>query len=191
MSEIRISCASFGSIMIEDKYLLLMNKKSYKEGNIIYTPVGGALEYLPEGKLFLDSLGARYERKTPDLRFFMDENNLDLFQYWFERKIDRETDAHRELKEELVDEENILDSLETSDYKSHQLCLVKDKRMWKNNSTHYFFEIWNISFSQEKIDQIIKALDSQKVILATESEIKNGITQRGQKISAHSNSILI
>ena len=44
MSEIRISCASLASIKIDNKYLLLLNKRSYKQGKMVYTPIGGALE---------------------------------------------------------------------------------------------------------------------------------------------------
>jgi hypothetical protein len=187
MPEIRISCASLASIIIEDKYLLLRNKRSYKKGEIVYSPIGGALEYSPEGKSFLDNLGAKYERETPDLRLYIDLDNVNLFQYWFEKNIDRESNIDRELKEELVDEENIFNSLETTDYKSTFLHL--DIRNVSN--TKYFFEIWNVIFSKEKINHIKNSLKDGKIILATESEIKNGITLTGFQITNSSTSILI
>jgi DNA gyrase subunit A len=102
--------------MIDGKYLLLLNKRSYKEGRMVYTPIGGALEYLPKAKGFLDNLGAKYERETPDLRFKMDSENLDLFKFWFEKGIDRERDVVRELTEEMIEEENIVVSLTKDGY---------------------------------------------------------------------------
>ena len=86
MSEIRVSCAAFASIMIDGKYLLMLNKRSYKEGRMVYTPIGGALEYLPIGKEFLDNLDVKYERQTPDLRFKMDPENIDLLNFGLKKE---------------------------------------------------------------------------------------------------------
>ena len=178
MSQIRISCASLASIIIEDKYLLLLNNRSYKEGRMVYTPIGGALEYLPKGKIFLDNIGAKYERETPDLRFKMDSENLDLFKTWFKMGIDREKEITRELKEEMIDEENIFDTLSKNDFSTTYLRTEKKIVNINGIVNNFFFEIYNVNFSEEKIDEIKSFIDNQgelkKVILVTENEIKKG-----------------
>jgi hypothetical protein len=194
MSEIRISCASLASIIIEDKYLLLLNKSSYKQGRIVYTPIGGALEYLPKGKGFLDNLGVRYERETPDLRFKMDSDNLDLFKFWFEKGIDRERDIVRELKEEMIEEENIFDTLNSNDFDISYIGTETPINEIKGVLNNFFFEIYNVDFSEKKINEIKDYINNQgqikKAILVTEQEIKNGLTIDKIEIGNNAKSIL-
>lgn len=194
MSEIRISCASLASIMIDGKYLLLLNKRSYKEGRMVYTPIGGALEYLPKGKGFLDNLGARYERETPDLRFKMDSENLDLFKFWFEKGIDRERDVVRELTEEMIEEENIFDTLDSNDYEISYLRTETPINPYKGIMNNFFFEIYDVDFSPKKINEIKDYINNQgqvkKAILVTEQEIKNGLTIDKIEIGNNAKSIL-
>jgi len=194
MSEIRISCAALASIMIDGKYLLLLNKRSYREGRIVYTPIGGALEYLPSGKAFLDNLGARYERETPDLRFKMDSENLELFKFWFEKGIDRERDVVRELTEEMIEEENIFDTLNSNDYDISYLRTETPINPYKGIMNNFFFEIYDVRFSEEKINVIKDYINNQgqvkKAILVTEKEIKNGLTINKIEIGNNAKSIL-
>ena len=194
MSEIRISCAALASIMIDGKYLLLLNKRSYREGRIVYTPIGGALEYLPSGKAFLDNLGARYERETPDLRFKMDSENLELFKFWFEKGIDRERDVVRELTEEMIEEENIFDTLNSNDYDISYLRTETPINPYKGIMNNFFFEIYDVRFSEEKINEIKDYINNQgqvkKAILVTEKEIKNGLTINKIEIGNNAKSIL-
>lgn len=194
MSEIRISCAALASIMIDGKYLLLLNKRSYREGRIVYTPIGGALEYLPSGKAFLDNLGARYERETPDLRFKMDSENLELFKFWFEKGIDRERDIVRELTEEMIEEENIFDTLNSNDYDISYLRTETPINPYKGIMNNFFFEIYDVRFSEEKINEIKDYINNQgqvkKAILVTEKEIKNGLTINKIEIGNNAKSIL-
>lgn len=194
MSEIRISCASLASIMIDGKYLLLLNKRSYKEGRMVYTPIGGALEYLPKGKAFLDNLGARYERETPDLRFKMDSENLDLFNFWFSKGIDRERDVVRELTEEMVDEENIFDYLDISEIDVSYIRTETPINKLKGILNNFFFEIYDVQFSNQKVNQIKDYINNQgqikKAILVTEQEIKNGLTIDKIEIGNNAKSIL-
>jgi hypothetical protein len=194
MSEIRVSCASLASIMIDDKYLLLLNKRSYREGRVVYTPIGGALEYLPKGKNFLDNLGAKYERETPDLRFKMDSENLELFKFWFEKGLDRERDVVRELTEEMVEEENIFDSLNQDDFEIQYLRTETPIKTLNGIVNNFFFEIYDVIFSEEKINEIKDYINQQgrvkKAILVTEEEIKNGFTTDKIEIGDNSKSIL-
>lgn len=194
MSEIRVSCASLASIMIDGKYLLLLNKRSYKEGRMVYTPIGGALEYLPKGKAFLDNLGARYERETPDLRLRIDSENLDLFKFWFEKGIDRERDVVRELKEEMIEEENIFNSLDDSDLEVSYIKTETPINPIKGILNNFFFEIYDVKFSNEKINEIKDYINKQgkvkKAILVTEKEIKNGLTIDKIEIGNNAKSII-
>ena len=194
MSEIRISCASLSSITIDDKYLLLLNKRAYKDGRMVYTPIGGALEYLPNGKKFLDNLGAKYERETPDLRFKIDSDNLDLFKFWFGKGIDRERDILRELKEEMIDEEDIIQSLSPNDLEISYIKTETPVIELKGLINHFFFEIYDVAFSKEKTDEIkifiSKQKDLKKVLLVTEKEIRNGLTSDKIEIGSSAKSIL-
>jgi hypothetical protein len=194
MSEIRISCASLSSITIDDKYLLLLNKRAYKDGRMVYTPIGGALEYLPNGKKFLDNLGAKYERETPDLRFKIDSDNLDLFKFWFGKGIDRERDILRELKEEMIDEEDIIQSLSPNDLEISYIKTETPVIELKGVINHFFFEIYDVAFSKEKTDEIkifiSKQKDLKKVLLVTEKEIRNGLTSDKIEIGSSAKSIL-
>lgn len=193
MSEIRVSCAALASIMIDGKYLLMLNKRSYKEGRMVYTPIGGALEYLPKGKDFLDNLDVKYERQTPDLRFKMNPENIDLFKFWFEKRIDRECDIVRELREEMIDEENIFDSLEPEDIEISYVGLDTPIKEMNGMINNFFFEIYDVEFSEEKVKEIkeyISNQELQKLILVTENEIKNGFTIDKIEIGDNTKSIL-
>lgn len=194
MSEIRISCASLASIMIDNKYLLLLNKRSYREGRIVYTPIGGALEYLPTGKAFLDNLGARYERETPDLRFKMDSENLEIFRFWFEKGIDREKNVVRELTEEMVEEENIFDSLNSDDFEISYIRTETPIKTIKGIINNFFFEIYDVKFSENKVNEIKDYIKNQgqfrKDILVTKEEIIDGLTINKIEIGDNAKSIL-
>lgn len=192
MSEIRISCASLASIKIDNKYLLLLNKRSYKQGRIVYTPIGGALEYHPNGKNFLDNLGARYERETPDLRFKMVSENLELFRYWFEKSIDRENDITRELIEEMVDEEKIFKSLDIKDFTTKYIRTETPIKEIDGVSNYFFFEIYNVTFTGDKITEIKEYIkkNNDKIILVSDMEIKNGFTKDNIEIGDNTKSIL-
>jgi hypothetical protein len=194
MSEIRISCASLASIMIDNKYLLLLNKRSYREGRIVYTPIGGALEYLPTGKDFLDNLGARYERETPDLRFKMDSENLEIFRFWFEKGIGREKNVVRELTEEMIEEENIFDSLNSDDFEISYIRTETPIKTIKGIINNFFFEIYDVKFSENKVNEIKDYINNQgqfrKAILVTKEEIIDGLTMNKIEIGDNAKSIL-
>jgi hypothetical protein len=180
--------------MIDGKYLLLLNKRSYKEGRMVYTPIGGALEYLPKAKGFLDNLGAKYERETPDLRFKMDSENLDLFKFWFEKGIDRERDVVRELTEEMIEEENIFDTLDSTELDISYLRTETPINPIKGVLNNFFFEIYDVDFSPRKVNEIKNYINNQgqvkKAILVTEQEIKNGLTIDKIEIGNNAKSIL-
>ena len=189
--KIRISCASQASIKIDNKYLLCLNKSSLKRGEKVYTPFGGALEYYPEALDFLKNIEADFERKTPDLRFTTDISNLDLFEFWFNQKINRETSVDRELIEEMVHEEKIFDSLDKDDFKTQYTRTVKDVQEYNNIVNYRYFEVHDVKFKRDKIDVINDLLSkgTSNMILTTLQDIMQSRIQ-GIKIGGNAKSIL-
>ena len=191
MNKIRISCASLASIKIDDKYLLCINKGALAKGISLYTPFGGAIEYKKGALNFLNNLEVEFERKTPDLRLKTDRSNLDLFEIWFGKKIDREVGIERELIEEMIDEENIFDSLNDNDFTSTHIDTIKINQHRNEYDSYHFFEIYNVEFTKNKIKEIYKnILLKDKLILATKQEILNEMID-GKRISDHCKAILI
>lgn len=175
--EIRVSCASLASIIIDDKYLLCLNKTKFEKGLLVYTPFGGAIEFID--RQFLDLLHVTYE-KGNDIRLYMQESRYTEFLKWFRSKKDREFGIERELIEEMVDEEHIFDGLSSSDFNS---TFVKEEQQFADNS-HRTYEIFNVEFVHSKVSEILEKLKDENthMYLATKEEILSGVTKDGIKI---------
>lgn len=174
---IRVSCAGLASILIDSKYLLVQNKKSRNNGIISYGPLGGALEYLPSGEEFLNKLNVEFERETPDLRFIINTGRLPEFINWFEITLDREKSCKREIIEELVQEENVLDNLDESDITERQIDTIRDKSERFGVISERIFEIFEITFSKEvegKLKEIANDPNSTIGLFSKEEIIKGG-----------------
>lgn len=185
MKEIRISCAALASIFINNKYLVCVNKNALKKGVVTITPFGGGTEYKPEALNFLNNLGAKFERSTPDLRFRMLQSNIELFELWFFKKKDREIGIDRELIEEIVMEEEILTNLTVNDFSTEYVNCVENIE----GDNHRYFEIYDVKFN----DNIIKELLNSKkpnLKLVSKEEILNGMTNDGVHIGTSVKSIL-
>lgn len=185
--KIRVSCAGLASIKIDDKYLLVENKKSRSKGSIVYGPLGGALEYLPNGKKFLDTLNPEYERQTPDLRMIIDYKDIEKFTKWFKSTDDREKSTKREVYEELVLEEKVINDLKESDISEKYIKSVRDKRERFGVMAERFFEIFEIKFPKD-IENKLKEISLQEnstVKLFTKEEILNN-----KNIGYHSRFVL-
>jgi len=110
LHDVRISAAGLIRIKVGDQYMLIHYGRMRPDRPRRYIPVGGAVEYTDKGRQFLQSIGAyNFEGDDPnnpskDLRFFLPVKQLDTFEQWFRRRVDREIDPLRELREELVDE---------------------------------------------------------------------------------------
>lgn len=191
-NKIRVSCASFASIKLGEDYLLCLNRSQLEGGNRVFTPFGGALEYKKEAKSFLNNIGSEFIRETPDLRLFIDEDNLELFEIWFSKKIDREFDVDRELFEEMVLEEKVFDSLSKKDYDSEYISSEKILVQRDDFECFMYFDIFKIKFNIKKAREIFISMGSNKNIrLISKEEILNGITNDGIKIGDNSKTILI
>jgi hypothetical protein len=188
VEKIRVSCAGLASINIDGEYLLVQNKKSRSKGVINYGPLGGGIEYLPSGEEFLNSLNVEFERETPDLRFVVDINRLDEFVEWFYETGDRERSTKREVFEELVIEENVLNNLSESDMIEEHIDTIRNKSGRFGVVSERIFEIYEISFTEE-IENKLKEIASQPdstIGLFTKEEIIKG----GGEIATHAKFIL-
>ncbi len=179
MERIRVSCACLGRIEILGKYLLIQNKSTRNNSVIVYSPIGGALEYKPEVYDFLVSLGAEFE-KGMDLRLSLPKDNLEKFTEWFVQKKNRETDIFREMKEEIVDEEKFLDKLDKTDFVAtyQHTAIIEQDREIKGviKPTISYFEIFTVKFVPIVEKEILERLKkSDKLFLFTDEEIKNNI----------------
>lgn len=192
---IRISCAGLASIKINDKYLLIRNKSSYKNGYVIYGPLGGALEYKPEALDFLNSIECQFERTTPDLRFVIDTDHLKEFDNWYYTTNDREKSCIREVIEELQDEEKLISNLSENDIQEVFVETVKNKASRFDVVSQRYFDIFKVTFSPE-IERKIIEIESQPespIKLLNKEEILNTeeIVTDGYGIGFHSRFILI
>lgn len=185
---IRVSCAGLASINIDGKYLLVQNKKSRSKGIINYGPLGGGIEYLPSGEGFLNKLNVKFERETPDLRFVINTNLLNEFVEWFYETNDRERSTKREVIEELVMEENVLNNLDEFDITEEHIDTIRNKSERFGVVSERIFEIFEISFTEE-IEQQLKDIANQPdstIGLFSKEEIIEG----GDEIATHAKFII-
>lgn len=185
---IRVSCAGLASINIDGKYLLVQNNSARKRGELIYGPLGGALEYLPSAEAFLSDLGAEKERSTPDLRLYINLEDLEVFAKWFNSTSDREKSVKREVYEELVLEEKVISSMSESDMSEIKTKSIRDRAVRLGVESERFFEIFKIKFNQDVESELIKIANDPKstISLFTADEIMS----RSNNISYHSKFIL-
>lgn len=140
---IRISCAALCRIEIGGRFLLEINKN---RGDVL-TPIGGALEFHEEAREFLDSLGAEFQ-KGNDLRLVIPTSNFSTFREWFLRKVARETDPLRELREELIEEHGVLREwpAEEPEISFLRMVEIEEATTRKDQAgmlTHYIYEIFS------------------------------------------------
>jgi hypothetical protein len=191
IKNIRISSAGLCNIKIDGKYLLLLNKAALKRNQYIYTPIGGAIEFDNNAKLFLDTIVSKYERDTPDLRFIMNKNNLSKYETWFYNRVDREITVGREIIEELKDETKILKNIDASNFTEKYIKTVKDIEFYNNINNYRYFEIFDIVFSKEIIQQLTEYMNNSNLLyLATDVEILNNKTKTNIEIGNNANALL-
>lgn len=175
MNKIRVSCAGFAKININGKYLLLRNKRNFKNGETVYTPIGGGIKFLPNAVDFLNSIGGVLE-KEDDLRIHIDTENYNIFKDWFLSKKDRETTIFREMREELVDEEKLLNDLKLCDFKEKKVNVIETTQEWiidgESKTSYYFFEIFEVTFKDAVEKDILKNISvDDRFKFFTEEEI--------------------
>ncbi|MCQ3931060.1 MAG: hypothetical protein DPW16_11430 [Chloroflexi bacterium] len=146
--EVRVSCGSMCRLMVEESYLLLLNRNRRRKGIYELSPVGGAIQV--QNVQALAPFEARLENPdTRDLRFSMRSEHLDVFGVWFRKRKERELDPFREILEELVDESGVLAALRPEDLRMDFVKIVQDSKQTMRQGktgifTHYFFEIFEV-----------------------------------------------
>jgi hypothetical protein len=173
---ISVSCAALARIMIDGKYVLLMNKGKYG-------PIGGALKYYDNTIPTLERFDYRPERSGEDLydlRINIPRKNWSNFKKWFSMFTWRETSVYREVMEELQP------YLETdiSDMKDTFLFVREVVDSFK----HRMFQIHAVELSPTAFEELRSAiLNHSDLVLVSKEQILSG----EMNISNHAKHILI
>tara|TARA_Y100000310_G_C20512556_1_gene729578 strand:+ start:350 stop:949 length:600 start_codon:yes stop_codon:yes gene_type:complete len=188
---IRVSAANLAKISLDNKFLVALNKSRLKKGIQVYTPFGGAIEFSGNAGQYLQSLGANFE-KGNDLRFIFSKDKLEEFEAWFNTKQDRETTPYRELQEELVKEEKVLNALEESALTMQYLGTSKetattDRPGQEGQLTQRYLEIFDVGFAPEYQETLENAThqEESRLALVTAEEIEQGKTNSGLEIATN------
>ena len=178
-SMMRISCASLCRIEIDDKYLVLLNRNRRQKGIYQLSPVGGAIEI--DDWSVLGHLNLNPEKpSSSDLRFFLDVDKIEAFRSWFYKRQDREVSPFRELYEELVEESGALFNLKRDDVAIRYLHSVEDRKQTLRKGltgqfTHYFFEIYAVSFrSMDVILRLKTTPPNAGIVFLTADQMRQG-----------------
>lgn len=165
-SELRVSCASVVRLPSKDgRYFMLLNEERRNQGIYVATPISGGLKYKDDS--VLTQIGARLEDSSSgDLRFFVERAKLKEFRDWFAKRIGREIDPYREIREEFVDETGLLNDLQPEDLKTRFVDIIEDERITRRAGvsgalTHYFLEIFETEILNDRIyDELISQVGS-------------------------------
>ncbi|RZK38020.1 MAG: hypothetical protein EOO90_23620 [Pedobacter sp.] len=143
--DIRFSISGLYKIQIPNtnRYLLVLNRRIENQ----LQPVGGAYKRFGDDSLF-NKWGYRPdtakngldvdEKSSSDLRFMINGKNVIDVMNWFEKGEERETDARREFKEELLDT-GILDAALFQHFNQKHI-----RRYSKNLSWSEYFSCYEI-----------------------------------------------
>ena len=188
---IRVSCAALARIQIGDRFLFILNKNSVKTGKPTYGPLGGALEFHASAKDFLDKLEVTYE-KGVDLRLVMPEKNLPMYLDWFYKRSDREITSLREVYEELVLEEKILDLSPDQMAETYIKTVTEEKlsnRLGQEGvRTRAVYEIFDVVLPKKSESDILAYLSNpsnNKLLLLSKQEVTTD-----PRLGSHSQHIL-
>lgn len=142
--------------------------------------------------------GCEFGKDSTDLRFRIDELKLPKFESWFFEYKNRELLPHRELYEELIEEEKVLKSLPDSAMHLEKLVNVEERKVTdklgdEGSLTQRYFEIWKLEFSDEYQNIVrnnLKKLDTN-LLLVTEQEIRNLKSDIGHRIGDNSLTLIL
>src|SRR3989339_1916856 len=119
------------------------------------------------------------------------------FQQWFLLRFQREVSPLRELKEELVEEFKLLDSLDAeqiifrylwTDLPPLRPSVYPGKEYLK---TQFLFEVFDISFSSKALgDRILAQVNAGKIVLASEKEIQDQRSNQAVEFTGSAFSLL-
>ncbi|MCI0711616.1 MAG: hypothetical protein L0154_15785 [Chloroflexi bacterium] len=180
-SQVRVSCGSMCRIIIDGKYLLILNQNRRKKGYYQLSPIGGAITI--DSWDYLSSLHIDPERVgSNDLRFYINAAQIEDFRAWFYSRQNREQDPFREIYEELVLESHALFDVSRRDVRMRFDRVVEDRKQTIRKGltgqfTQYFFDIFDVSFRSQDIVLRLKTAPSDAgIVLLDEAVVKAGIS---------------
>lgn len=190
MDEIRLVCTALCRIVDKQaRYLLALNHNRLLQQKQVFMALGGALEYsnsqLP--RIF----DARLENSNQEFRWSIARSRLDEFRLWFNLRKDREINPFRELREELVDQLRLFNSLSPRDVCMNYAWTVeverKTDRFGLNTVlTHYFHELFDVIFvSQNHQARLLQLPKHDQLRWVTRQEIEGSSTEDNITIDAN------
>jgi hypothetical protein len=187
---VRVSCAGLCRIRDDDgRYLLALNQNRLTRGVQVYTPLGGGLEY------HAPDLLARFdaEPENPDgheLRLYLPSARFPEFRAWFLRRVERETDPFRELREELVEELGVIDTLRRSDVVFESVRMLDAERVTDRTGaeglpTRYLLEVFDVRLKSPGVRAALTNLPADGALRwITPTELDAGQTDDGAAVEA-------
>ena len=190
--EIKIRAISVARICIDGKYLIILDKNSYDEGEVIFGPVGGKMKLTEDG---LDEMQKSFgiEKSSfnkqgdqnNDLSFKIEGKNANKYREIFLSGKGRETTPERETFEELVDEWTVLkkEDLDGMNFKRVGYVVKLDGKT-PNEKILRLGEVFETKLNPKTIEKLKEEASKKDspVYLATVEELKAGKTKDGRNI---------
>lgn len=179
-SQIRVSCGSMCRIVVNGKYLLILNQNRRKKGYYQLSPIGGAISIDSWDSLKMLDVDPE-KAESDDLRFYINASQIQEFSKWFYSRQNRELDPFREIYEELVLESKALFDLSRRDVSMRFDRVVEDRKQTLRQGltgqfTHYFFDIFDVSFRSSDIILRLKTAPADAgIVLLDEATARAGI----------------
>ncbi len=201
-SRLRLSCAALVVLLRDRKgrFALTINNNRRLKGEFVLTPIGGALTVSPSGKEELKNLLGVKDLELEngsDLRLTISGHQVQKFRHWFLKTKEREFCPQRELKEELVEELQLLteEELETLTYQQvgYYTELAPTTRRGQEGKMTLriavIFELQMPAKILKRLEKITAKQDSALRFVSAE-EILDGVTSNGDKIGTIARSLL-
>ncbi|MEX2382844.1 MAG: hypothetical protein WD490_10700 [Opitutales bacterium] len=187
---VRFSISALVRIKVDDKYLLVKNRKWPK-----YQPVGGVLQVYQGGKSTLQDLGVLSDNMLPiddinreDLRVQVPGKNIAKFLEWYDSARNRENDPHREFREELF-QTGIVSSESFGhpkfNFLRQHVCGVKPCKHLDGDLECKIAEIYDLEITPEQRSLLenLQSEGSNLYIWADDSQIRcRGVIPKQQEI---------
>ena len=195
----RISGAGLARIRYGEQYVLLLNRGQLRHGGRrIVSPIGGAFELDGRGLQTLKRIGATDFEQGKDLRCRVPDNKLPSVIRWFTGCNGRETSVMRELREELVDESQVLTERDLRGATQQFVRFVRHDDVTTRNvperQTAYLFDIFEVTLPAAAMRKLAVAsrapIETRWIYLVTAEETLAGTTLDGTRIASFSQHIL-
>lgn len=140
-----------------------------------------------EGRRYLESLSGKFAEPSNDLMLYLDEQLVPIFGSWFYQRQNRDLSVARELHEELVEENPILENLEGVvirhlGTRRHRAESTRKGQL--GQMTEYFFDVYHVDFTPEQQERMLQfAATDDRLVLLTQEELSQP-TYNGAKLQA-------